>query len=260
MYYWRDDLCVPDPTEPTGSARRLVRAFTDRAGGIGEGDHAALNLGGHADSAAAIEANRAELAGELGLTRDRLLFMRQVHGCTVAEVRGPWPDEPPQVDAMVTLAPDLALAVLVADCVPVLLHDLDAGVLGVAHAGREGMRSGVVTALVAAARDLGAKRPVAVVGPSICPRCYEVPEDMAESAALVEPSSRSVSWTGTAAIDVAAGVVAQLHRGGVPVTWVAGCTRETPALFSHRRNAPTGRFAGVIVRRSGGAEPVVARS
>ena len=67
--------------------------------------------------------------------------------------------------------------------------------------------------------------------------------------AAVAPASRTVSWTGTPALDIAAGVVEQLRGLGVEVTWVPGCTREQPELYSHRREQPTGRCAGVVVRR-----------
>ena len=98
-------------------------------------------------------------------------------------------------------------------------------------------------------QDLGAMRISAVVGPSVCGRCYEVPFAMREEAAAVSPESRAVSWTGTPSIDVAAGVVAQLRAAGVhDVTWVKGCAREEPSLYSYRRDGTTGRFAGVIVR------------
>ena len=72
---------------------------------------------------------------------------------------------------------------------------------------------------------------------------------MREDAAAITPESRAVSWTGTPAIDVASGVVAQLHARGVATTWVPGCTRESDRLFSYRRDHHTGRFAGVIVQR-----------
>ena len=109
-------------------------------------------------------------------------------------------------------------------------------------------RAGVVGAALDAMADLGARAPYAVVGPSVCGRCYEVPEEMRAAAAAVEPASATVSWTGTPAIDVGAGVVAQLAGRGVPVTWVPGCTREDDRLFSYRRTSPTGRFAGAIRR------------
>ena len=73
---------------------------------------------------------------------------------------------------------------------------------------------------------------------------------MRAAAAHVQPVSATVSWTGTAAIDVAAGVVAQLRDGGVEVRWVPGCTRERDDLYSYRRDGPTGRFAGIVLRRA----------
>ena len=111
------------------------------------------------------------------------------------------------------------------------------------------MTKGIVAQAISAMRDLGATQVSAVVGPSVCGRCYEVPLDMREDAAAVSPESRAVTWTGTPAIDVAAGVAAQLRAAGVDdVTWVPGCAREDEALFSYRRDGTTGRFAGVIVR------------
>jgi hypothetical protein len=111
------------------------------------------------------------------------------------------------------------------------------------------MTTGVLAQAISAMHDLGATRIAAAVGPSVCGRCYEVPLDMRESAATVSPEARAVSWTGTPAIDVASGVVAQLRAAGVDeLTWVAGCAREDESLFSYRRDGTTGRFAGVIVR------------
>lgn len=240
MFFWRDDL---------GGIRR---AFTDRSGGVSAPPYAGLNLGGHVgDAAESVRENRSRVATGLGVALDRLVLMDQCHGADVAVV-SERPDGPLAVDGVVTSQADLALAVLVADCTPVLLSDGDAGVVGAVHAGRPGMTKGVVGRAVEAMRDLGASRIAAVVGPSVCGRCYEVPLAMREEAASVTPESRAVSWTGTPAIDVASGVVAQLRSGGVDdVTWVGGCARELPALYSYRRDGTTGRFAGVIVRSAG---------
>jgi hypothetical protein len=225
--------------------------FTGRSAGRGSGPYAGLNLGGHVgDDATNVEANREALAKEVDLPRERLVFMNQVHGTEVAEVDGPWVGDPPEVDGIVTRATGLALAVLVADCVPVLLHDERAGVLGAVHAGRPGMVAGVVVRAVHAMRDLGASSICATVGPSVCGRCYEVPQEMALAAASAAPASAARSWTGTHAIDVSAGVVEQLATAGVGVHWVPGCTRETGDLYSYRRDGRTGRFAGVITRRA----------
>lgn len=223
--------------------------FTGRGGGVSTGAYASLNLGGHVgDDPKAVAANRAVLAGAVGLAPGRVRYMEQCHGPDVAVVDG-GPDEVsvvPRADALVTSTPGVAVAVLVADCVPVLLADPSAGVVAAVHAGRAGMVAGVVPRALAVMADHGARQVVAAVGPSVCSRCYEVPEDMRAAAAAVRPESMAVSWTGTPAIDVAAGVVAQLRGQGVPLTWVPGCTRESPELFSHRRDGRTGRFAGVV--------------
>ncbi|HSO65652.1 MAG TPA: laccase domain-containing protein, partial [Ornithinibacter sp.] len=97
-------------------------------------------------------------------------------------------------------------------------------------------------------RDLGADTIDAVVGPSVCGRCYEVPAALRDTAAAVQPVSATVSWTGTPAVDVAAGVVAQLRDGGVAVRWLPGGAREREDLYSYRRDGATGRFAGVVAR------------
>lgn len=208
----------------------------------------AFNLGDHVgDDPAAVAANRDRLASDLGVAGDAVVFMTQVHGAKVEVVRGPRGTLPPEADAMVTARPGLALAVLVADCVPVLFAAPVEGIVGVAHAGRQGLACGVVPAAVAALRALGAGELQAVVGPSICGRCYEVPEGLRAEAAAVSPVAATVSWTGTPALDVAAGVMDQLTREGVPATWRPGCTRESEHLYSYRRSGRTGRFAGVVV-------------
>jgi YfiH family protein len=173
--------------------------------------------------------------------------MRQCHSAHVVVVDRPWGQgEVPAADGLVTSTPGLGLAALVADCTPVLLADADRGVVAAVHAGRPGRVQRIIDAAVAGMRDLGARDIVAVVGPSVCGRCYEVPAEMREAAAAVSPESATVSWTGTPAIDVAAGVVTQLRANDVAVHWVPGCAREDDRLFSYRRDGTTGRFAGVV--------------
>jgi YfiH family protein len=248
VFYWRTTIASD------GDSCAVDLGFTGRSSGRGSGPYAGLNLGGHVgDDPADVEGNRAALAHEIDLPRERLVLMNQVHGADVAEVDGPWAAEPPAVDGIVTRARDLALAVLVADCVPVLLHDAAAGVVGAVHAGRPGMLAGIVGRAVAAMRDLGASAVSATVGPSVCGRCYEVPAEMAHRAAAVSPAAAARSWTGTAAIDVAAGVVEQLAAADVAVQWVPGCTRESGDLYSYRRDGRTGRFAGVVALRPAAA-------
>lgn len=221
----------------------VVRALTDRSAGVSAGPYAGLNLGAHVDDdPAAVAENRRLLEQRLGRP---VVYMDQCHGAGVAVV-GDVPRTPPSCDAVVTRSVDLALAVLVADCVPVLLSGR--GVVAAVHAGRPGLVAGVVPATLAVMGELGAGTIDAVVGPSVCGRCYEVPEAMRETAARVQPVAATVSWTGTPAVDVAAGVVAQLRDAGVEVRWVPGCTRERPDLYSYRRDGATGRFAGVVAR------------
>ena len=236
MFYWR---------ERTGPVEWAV---TQRSGGASQGAYASLNLGGHVgDESATVERNRLSVAQSLGLQRDRLLFLNQCHGSDVLVADGPWEAEPPRADGVVTTQTGLGLAVLVADCTPLLLADPDRGVIGAVHAGRPGMTAGIVDRVVTAMREHGAETLVAVVGPSVCGRCYEVPEDMRTAAAAVSPEAATVSWTGTPAIDVAAGVVSQLRANEVTVQWIPGCTRETETLYSYRRDGQTGRFAGIVM-------------
>ncbi len=229
--------------ETSNGARR---ALTGRPGGVSRGPWEGLNLGLHVeDDPADVAENRRRLGVAVG---HPVVWMAQCHGADVAVVDRV-PEVAPQCDAVVTTAPDLALAVLVADCVPVLLAS-PSGVVAAVHAGRPGMVAGVVPAAVAVMRDLGAEQVDAVVGPSVCGRCYEVPAEMREAAAAVVPVCATVSWTGTPAVDVAAGVVAQLRALEVDVTWVPGCTRESADLYSYRGSRTTGRFAGVVARAS----------
>lgn len=226
-------------------------AFTDRWGGVSAAPYEELNLGGAVgDDGEAVLTNRELAAKSLGLGPGEVVWMNQVHGADVVVVEGPWRDRPvPEVDAIVTVQRGLALAVLTADCVPVLLADPVAGVVGAAHAGRPGMIAGVVPATLRAMTDLGAEpsRIVARTGPAVCGRCYEVPEAMRAEVAAVEPAAYAETSWGTPAVDVAAGVHAQLGRLGVrdreqsPV-----CTLQSRDHFSYRRDRTTGRLAGYV--------------
>ncbi|ANP54510.1 YfiH family protein [Streptomyces griseochromogenes] len=227
-------------------------AFTDRWGGVSAAPYEELNLGGAVgDDAGSVRANRELVATSLGLGAGSVVWMNQVHGADVTVVDAPWGmGRPvPEVDAIVTARRGLALAVLTADCVPVLLADPVAGVVAAAHAGRPGMVKGVVPAAVRAMVELGAEpgRIVARTGPAVCGRCYEVPEDMRAEVAAVEPTAHAETSWGTPAVDVSAGVDAQLDRLGVrdrahsPV-----CTLESGDHFSYRRDRTTGRLAGYV--------------
>jgi polyphenol oxidase len=232
-----------------------VLGFTQRGDGASIGPYRGLNLGRHVeDDEDRVDLNRATVLDELAVLAGarspaiRAVFMHQVHGSEVRLVSGARESlRPDACDGIVTTQPHVALFSLVADCTPVLLHDLEAGVVAAVHAGRPGMLAGVVPATVAVMRDLGSRRVAAVVGPSVCGRCYEVPEQMRDEAAAIEPVAAAVSWAGTASLDIATGVVEQLRREQVDVTWVPGCTKEDEQLYSYRRDGRTGRFGGVIM-------------
>ncbi|OFI38328.1 copper oxidase [Arthrobacter sp. SW1] len=225
MFWWREEV-----------RPGVTVAFTDTDAG-----NLALHVG---DDAGDVMARRARLETASGLGGRSFQYMSQVHGNAVAFIDGT--AEAPTADAMVSTGQPLA--VMVADCVPVVLAgDGAAGpVLGVAHAGRPGVASGVVPAVVAEMRERGAQDIAAWIGPSICGKCYEVPEALrADVAATVPATWAETSW-GTPALDLPAGVRAQLGALGVPVEYSGGCTKDTEALFSYRRQQQTGRFAGLI--------------
>ncbi|MGZ4505774.1 MAG: peptidoglycan editing factor PgeF [Blastococcus sp.] len=231
-------------------AVRPRRVVTDRRGGASAAPYDTFNLGVHVgDDAAAVAANRARVARELRVPEDRLVWMTQVHGTGVAVVDGPQQGPVPDVDALVTATPGLVLCVLVADCVPVLLADPVAGVVAAVHAGREGVRQGVVPAALAAMTRLGARpgNVTALLGPAVCGACYEVPAAMQAEVARAVPDAAVRTRRGTPGLDLRAGLDARLRAAGVAeVVHDPRCTVEDPRLFSHRREGVTGRQAGLV--------------
>jgi len=220
--------------------------FSTRAGGVGSGRFATANMSGSVgDDPGVVATNRARLADWAGAP---VTFHRQVHGVRVAGAGDPVTD----ADAVLG-GPGDAVAVLAADCLPVLLADVAAGVVAAAHAGRRGLAAGVLQATVEAmtARGADPRRIAAVVGPGICGLCYEVPPAMREEVADLVPGTASTTRAGTPSLDLPAGAVGVLTRAGVgSVRALGSCTAESPTLFSHRRDgapgAPTGRIAAVV--------------
>lgn len=242
-----DGPALEVPLLDAGLPAGVRGGFTTRAGSsVRPGDpYAGLNLGDHVgDDPDRVAAHRDALRRSVGA--DHLVVPVQVHGADVVVLDGP-PAGPVRADALVTRTPGLALGVVVADCVPVLLADPVAGVVGVAHAGRPGLVAGVVPAVVAALRDLGARDLQVRLGPSICGSCYEVPQDLADAVADREPAARARTSWGTPAVDVAAGVLAQLDVLGLSARAVGRCTAEHDDLYSYRRDGVTGRTGGVVV-------------
>ncbi|MEO3932843.1 polyphenol oxidase family protein [Micrococcaceae bacterium Sec7.4] len=232
-------------------------AFTDATAG-----NLALHVG---DDPADVRRRRRHLEAALGLGSRRFQYMNQVHGNDVAGIGAatdPVPADPvtaeaPTADAMVSLGEPLA--VMVADCVPIVLVGDRAGgerpVLAVVHAGRPGVASGVVPAAVARMRGLGASSLSAWIGPSVCGNCYEVPADMRDDVAARVPAARCTTSRGTPGLDLPAAVRSQLRDAGVAVEYSGHCTLEDTNLFSYRRDPNTGRFAGLVWTDAGTGQP-----
>lgn len=237
------------PPAPT-PAWRVRRVVTTRAGGVSRPPYDSFNLGDHVgDDPAAVAANRVRLATDLGLAPRDVVWMEQIHSRTVTVVDGPVDAPVPATDALVTATPGLALAVLTADCVPLLLSDDDAGVIAAVHAGRVGARIGIVPAVLEAMVGLGAdlERIGVLLGPAASGARYEVPDHMQRDVEKHLPGSACRTAKGTAGLDLRAGIERQLRAAGVRGIAVdPRCTIGDPALFSHRRGAPTGRLASVI--------------
>lgn len=229
---------------------RVRRVVTTRAGGVSAPPYDSFNLGRSVgDDPVAVAANRDRLAASLGLPEERLVAMRQVHGTTVHAVDGPRGDAFPECDCLVTVERGLALLALAADCVPVLLADATAGVIGAAHAGRRGAAAGVAIAAVDAMVALGGD-PAGIdvlLGPAVCGRCYEVPAAVRDEVDAALPGSATTTSKGTPGLDLRAGLARQLEAAGVGAVVIdPACTVEDHRFFSHRRDGVTGRFAGLV--------------
>jgi hypothetical protein len=171
----------------------IRHAFFTRAGGVSGGIYASLNCGfGSGDDPAKVGQNRAIAAARLGVAPDRLVSCHQVHGATTVTVEHPWRRAAnPRADAMVTMAPGIALGVLAADCAPVLFADPVARVIGAAHGGWRGALAGVMEATVAAMEAQGARRQRirAGIGPCIAQPSYEVGPEFEKTFAAADRDS-----------------------------------------------------------------------
>lgn len=231
--------------------RRPVRkVITGRAGGVSHSPYQGFNLGDHVrDDPAAVAENRARLAAAIGLAPNRIVWMEQVHSNTVTRVTAASAVPVPTTDAMVTTERGLALAVLTADCTPLLLSDHQAGVIAAVHAGRMGARNGIVRRTVAKMLDLGATpgNMHVLIGPAASGRNYEVPAAMAEDVERHLPGSKTTTAKGTVGLDIRAGLLRQLYSLGVTTVDVdPRCTIEDKHFFSYRREGTTGRQAGLV--------------
>jgi YfiH family protein len=232
--------------------------FFTRKGGASSGVFHGLNCGaGSSDQSEIVAINRARVADAMEVTPDRLVTAHQTHSPNVLRVDAPLDGAPPKADALVTATPGLALAVLTADCQPVLLADAQAGVVGAAHAGWRGARDGVLEAVVDAMLVLGARRDSlrAVIGPSIGQSAYEVGPEFVEAFVDDDAANARFFAGGTgdrARFDLPAYGLHRLRQAGIAAEWTRHCTYSDPERFysyrraTHNREADYGRLISAI--------------
>lgn len=191
------------------------------------------------DTPHAVEVNRALLCEMVGVVQ----FMNQVHGDSIVLV-DEISDPEPTCDALITRTPGVALAVLVADCIPLLLSSTS--VVAAVHVGRKGLVSSIALKVIAQMRALGATAIHAQLGASICGKCYEVPQAMAQEVGALKPAASAFTRAGTHALDLPKALIADLMAQGVSYEASTICTLEDELYFSYRRQQITGRNAGVI--------------
>ncbi|MDO9022079.1 MAG: peptidoglycan editing factor PgeF [Deltaproteobacteria bacterium] len=239
-------------------ARRFTEAgirhgFSTRLGGVSAGPYAAMNLARNVgDDPAAVAENHRRFAAAVGYEPARLFESSQVHGARVLRTEGAAADatRAEEADALVTSTPGDAVAVRVADCVPVLLAAPGRGVVAAVHAGWRGVTQRVIAAAVEAMGVRGDEL-IAAVGPCIGPCCFEVGDEVA--AEIAGASSEAVvarPGEGRPRVDLRAAVAAQLVGVGArAVEHVGGCTRcEGGRYHSYRRDGKaSGRMLAAIV-------------
>ena len=199
-----------------------------------------LNLATHVnDISEDVLKNRAQLESYIGLP---IQFLDQVHGNQVAPIEKI--SEPPIADAAFTRVKGIALAVMVADCVPILFTSNQ--VVGVAHVGRRGLVNGVIAQVAAALRHISPTNLAAYIGPHICPSCYEISPDLANEISQNFPEVIAQSRWGTPSIDMRSSIIRQLQFEEIETNDLSHCTYEDENLFSYRRDQKTGRNAGIV--------------
>ncbi|QFQ86447.1 peptidoglycan editing factor PgeF [Paracoccus kondratievae] len=233
--------------------------FFTRRGGASSGVFSGLNCGyGSGDQAEIVTINRGRVAEAMGVPAGRLATVHQVHSPDVVVLRDG--DDPAEIakiraDGIVTNQPGVALAVLTADCQPILLADPEAGVIGAVHAGWRGALSGVIESTVGAMNDLGARHIRAVVGPSISQRAYEVGEDFMDEFLAEDPGYHRFfagGANGRPMFDLPSFGLMRLREAGVEAEWTGHCTYSDPERFysyrrsTHRNEADYGRLISAI--------------
>ena len=242
----------------TSDAIALRHGFFTRKGGASSGIFAGLNCGpGSSDQSDIVAINRARVAEALDLQPQALVSLNQIHSATIVTLTAPPTDRLP-ADGMVTNVPGIGLAVLTADCQPVLFADATAGVIGAAHAGWRGAKDGVLEATVAAMEALGAQRGAihAVIGPTISQAAYEVGPEFFDGFIADEPANSRFFVNGLGdklRFDLPSFGLQRLRQAGVGhAEWIRACTYSDPERFysyrrtTHAGEADYGRLISVI--------------
>lgn len=216
--------------------------FSNRIGGSSEPPYSANNLALHVGDSPLVVANNRQKLSELSAPA---AFMNQVHGNTVVVVDGVSMYEP-TADALVTCEEGVALAVLVADCIPLLLWDETEHVIAAVHVGRRGLVNAVAHKTLEVMSALGAERIHALMGPSICGACYEVGKDVYDEVCTSNPLAASQTTSGTLSLNLSAALAHELQKEGIEVSRSAICTMENSHFYSYRRDGITGRQVGLI--------------
>lgn len=221
--------------------------FFTRRGGASSGIFQGLNCGGgSSDQSEIVSMNRDRAAQAMDVPTARLVTVHQAHTADAVHLSAP-PDPRPTADAIVTTTPGLAIAVLTADCQPVLLWDAEAGVIAAAHAGWRGAIDGVLEATVDAMETAGARRETirAVIGPTISQAAYEVGPEFLERFCDDDPANARFFINGTDGkylFDLPGYGLKRLRDAGIAdATWTRHCTYSDPARFySYRRSLHQG--------------------
>ena len=244
---------------------RIAHGFFTRKGGTSGGIYASLNCGpGSKDTPSHVVENRRRAMSRLGLPRDALVTASQVHGTHIHFVEGAQdPAVPIEADGLVTKTAGLAIGILTADCAPVLLADPDRDIVGAAHAGWRGAKTGVLEAVLAEMVGRGAKLAhiQAVIGPCIGQPSYEVAPDFPEPFLAEDPGNTQFfqgTPTGRFLFDLGAYVEARLRAAGVaePARIKADTYGDPDRFFSYRRathkgEPDYGRFLSAIAISNG---------
>jgi len=235
----------------------VKHGFFTRRGGASSGIFEGLNCGGgSSDQSEIVAMNRDRVADAMGVASDRLVTVHQVHSATAVVLDEP-PLDRPRADAIVTTTPGLAIAVLTADCQPVLFADREEGVIAAAHAGWRGALDGVLEATVDAMEAAGARRRSirAVIGPSISQRAYEVGQEFFERFLDADAAHGRFFVNGVDGkylFDLPGFGLARLRTSGVSADWTRHCTYGDPARFysyrraTHKGEADYGRLISAI--------------